>query len=134
MKITGIPEYLIVAAAGEFEPGLAVMLRFGMNKKKYFSYIAFIHKSPLTLTKTVLLDRFDRIRNLSLMDYADPREDFNGTVQVRTLTCAEIRKAIKHCRHHARSMALPAEHLRNLEAALRINPKSDCLVACEKVC
>lgn len=128
---TGLPEYLIVAAAGEFGAGLAVSLQFGMRKTGPISFIAFIFKSPVTLAKIELLERFDQIRNLSPM--ADPRECFDGTIEVKILTKKEIHDAIKHYHVWMRSMKFPAEYLNHLEASLRINPKSDCLVACEMV-
>ena len=133
MKIEALPEYLIVAAAGEFEAGLAVGVQFGMRKKSAISFIAFIFKSPITLTKTELLERFDQIRKSSLMDFADSRECFDGTIEVKILSEKEIHDAIKHYHVCARAMQFPAEYLNHLKASLRINPKSDCLVACEMV-
>jgi hypothetical protein len=78
MSSEPIPNYLIVAAAGEFKPGLAVRVKFGMRRKKHFSFIEFIYESPVTITKAVLLEKCDQIKNVFPTDYADPREDFNG--------------------------------------------------------
>jgi|SRR5579863_7084680 len=133
MSSEPIPNYLIVAAAGEFKPGFAVRLKFGMRRKKHFSFIAFIYESPITLTKAALLEKFDQIRNAFLMDYADPREDFNGKIEVENLSSAEIRAAIKNCRDYGIEMSFPVGYLQSLEAALRINPEIDCLVAFEKL-
>jgi hypothetical protein len=127
------PEYLIVAAAGKFDPGLAVSLQFGIIKKSTISFITFIFKSPITLTRDDLIERFDQIRNLLPKDYPRPKEAFDGTIEVKILSVAEIHDALKHFHVHARTMSFPAYYLQNLEAALQINPKSDCLVACEKV-
>jgi hypothetical protein len=133
MKKERLPDYLIVAAAGEYQAGLAVRLQFGMNQKNDFTYIAFIHDHPLTLTKATILERFDQIRNYSLLDYADPRSAFDGQIDVQVLTSAEIRAAIKHYHACAGAKMCPTGYLKSLEASLRINPKSDCLVACEKL-
>jgi hypothetical protein len=133
MKTKELPDYLIVAAAGEFEAGLAVSLQFGMRKKGSISFIAFIFKSPITLTKAELHERLDQIRNLSLMGFADPSECFDGTIEVKILSEKEIHDAIKRYHGFAMAMQFPAEYLNHLEASLRINPKSDCLVACEMV-
>ena len=133
MSSEPIPNYLIVAAAGEFEPGLAVRIKFGMRRKKHFSFIAFIFESPITLTKAALLEKFDQIRNTFLTDYADPRGDFNGEIEVETLSRAKIHAAIKNCHDYGNEMSFPIGYLQSLEAALRINPESDCLVAYDKL-
>jgi hypothetical protein len=133
MKPEGLPDYLIVAAAGEFQPGLAVRLQFGMKQKMDFTYIAFIEDGPLTLSKAMILERFDRIRKCSLSDYADPRSAFEGRIEAEVLTSTEIRAAIKHCHAYAGTKIYPPIYLKSLEASLRINPKSDCLVACEQL-
>ena len=133
MKKVGLPDYVIVAAAGEFEAGLAVRLQFGMNQKRDFTCIAFLQDHPLTLTKATILERFDQVRKYSFLDYADPRNAFDGRIEVEVLTIAEIRAAIKNYHAYARVNICPAGYLKSLEASLQINPKSDCLVACEKL-
>ena len=133
MKTEALPVYLIVAAAGEFQPGLAIRLTFEMRRKNNFSHIAFICKSPLTLTKTELLRIFDRVRNLFVVDYADPREAFTGKIEVEALTGSEINAAIKFYHDYAGVVEFPPEYLANLETALQINSICDCIVACEKL-
>ena len=126
-----MPEYLIVAAAGEYKPGLAVRLQFKMSKKNDFIFIAFIHKKPITFTKACLLYKFDQLRNLFATEYADPREAFNGHIEVEILTASEIRVAIKDYEDFAKAFNFYPKYLKNLKAALQLNPKSDCLVAFE---
>lgn len=133
MKTQPIPKYVIVAAAGEFKPGLVVKIQFGMIQKNDFLYIDFIYRRPITLKKAMLIERFDQIRNLFPADYAEPEQAFNGNITVEVLTVAEIRSAIKHYRANAKSIKFPPGYLKGLEAALNINAKSDCLVACEKL-
>jgi hypothetical protein len=133
MKKEGLPDYVIVAAAGEFQAGLAIRLHFGMNQKRDFTWIAFIRDHPLTLTKATILERFDQVRKCSLLDYVDPRSAFDGRIEVEVLTSAKIRAAIKYYHAHARVKIYPPGYLESLEASLQINPKSDCLVACEKL-
>ena len=133
MKTEELPEYLIVAVAGKFKPCLAIRIKFGMRCHNDFSYIAFIYKSPITLTKTAQLERFDRIRNSLRTHYADPREAFDGEIEVEVLTSAEIKLAIKYYHDSASIVEFPPEYLANLETSLQVNSKSDCIVACEKV-
>ena len=133
MKKKELPGLLIIAAAGHFEPGLAIRGCFGMNAKSKFSYVTFIYGRPIVLARETLLERFDRARRLFPRKYADPRKAFNGQIEVETLSSTEIRDAIEHYHVYAKAMTFPAEYLRNLESALKINPKSDCLVACETV-
>jgi hypothetical protein len=80
-----------------------------------------------------LFEKFDETRNLFLTDYADPREAFDGSIEVKTLSEREIRDAIRYYHAYANIMTFTIGYLKNLESALQINPKSDCLVACEKV-
>jgi hypothetical protein len=133
MKTEALPEYLIVAAAGEFEPGLAVGLRFGMKQMNDFLCVVFIYERPVTLTKATLLEQFDQIWNLFPMDYADPRQAFDGEIDVHALTTEEIHAAIKEYHACVDVLSFPTRYLSCLEKALQINPKSDCLVACEKL-
>lgn len=128
-----LPEHLIVAAAGEFEAGLAVRLWFEMKEKKSFSIIVFLLDEAVTLTKEDLLWEFDQIRSLFVMDYADPRELFTGKINADAMTEAQIMDAIAAYHHFSKVLQFPPEYLQNLEKALQINPKSDCLVAFEKL-
>ena len=133
MQQEEIPKYLLVAAAGNFEPGLAVGLRFGMKSKNSFFLIFFIYDKALTLSQEELLNEFDQVRNLFVMDYADPRKAFDGNIECDALTAAEIRAAIKAYHQYANVLKFPPGYLQNLEKALEINPRSDCIVAFEKL-
>ena len=124
-----MPKYLLVAAAGEFEPGLAVGIRFGMKSKNGFFLIVFIYDKALTLSQEDLLTEFDQVRNVFVMDYADPRVAFDGNIQSDVLTETEIRAAIKAYHQYANVLKFSPGYLQNLEKALEINPRSDCIVA-----
>lgn len=127
-RLREVPEYLIVAAAGVFAPGLAICLRFDVLRKHNLSYIVFIDQKPVILTKSMLLERFNKILNC-----ADLRKVFDGKIEVQTLTEAEIRVAIRQFHDNTEQAEFPTVYLQSLEKALDINPKSDCLVAFEKV-
>lgn len=59
------------------------------------------------------------------------RKGFNGEIEVEALTAAEIHTAIENYHSCANIWQFPPDYFKNLERALEINPKSDCLVAFE---
>ena len=78
-----------------------------------------------------LFGELDRIGKLALMGSIQPLEDFTGKIEAEALTEAEIHGAIRDYSRHAGEWNFPPNYLKNLEKALSINPKSDCIVGIE---
>ena len=131
MKAKLIPEHLLVAAAGEFEPGLAIGLRFSLKGGQSLFFIVFMYDKPLAFTRAQLLRTFDRIETLALPTPLNLREAFNGKIEVEALTEAEIHAAIENYDCCADVWQFPHDYLQSLKRALEINRKSNCLVAFE---
>ena len=131
MRTKVVPKYIFIAAAGEFEFGLAIGLRFGIKRNKFISFIIFMQHSPMTLTGEYLFGELDRIGKLALMGATQPSEAFTGKIEAEALTEAEILGSIKDYHRYAESGNFPPDYLKNLERALSINSKSDCIVGIE---
>ncbi len=131
MRTKVVPKYIFIAAAGEFEFGLAIGLRFGIKRNKFISFIIFMQHSPMKFTGEYLFGELDRIGKLALMGSTQPSEDFTGKIEAEALTEAEILGAIGDYHRYAGSWNFPPDYLKNLEKALSINPKSDCIVGIE---
>ena len=131
MKAKTIPQHLFVAAAGEFEPGLAIGIRFKLKGGESLFFIVFMYGKTLAFTREQLFRTLDRIETLALPARLNLRQEFNGEIEVEPLTEGEIHTAIANYRSCANSWQFPPDYLQCLERALAINPKSDCLVAFE---
>lgn len=131
MKIKAIPKHLLVAAAGAFEPGLAIGMRFRLKGGQSLFFIVFIYDKPLAFTRSQLLRTFDRIETLALPAPLNLRKAFNGEIEVEALTVAEINTAIQNYHSCTNVWQFPHDYLQSLERALDINRKSNCLVAFE---
>jgi hypothetical protein len=128
-----MPRYIFIAAAGEFESGLAIGLRFELKQKRSISFIVFMQFSPITFTGEYLFGELDRIGRLALMGATQPSEDFTGNIEAEALTEAEILGAIGNYHRYSASWNFPPNYLNDLEKALEINPKSNCIVGIECV-
>jgi hypothetical protein len=131
VKTNAIPKHLLVAAAGKFEPGLAIGMRFKLKGGNSLFFIEFIYGKPLAFKREQFLRTFDQIEFLALPIHHDLRKAFNGKIEVEALTEVEIRAAIEHYHKCAAFWQFPSDYLKNLERALEINTRSDCLVAFE---
>jgi hypothetical protein len=131
MRTKVIPKFIFIAAAGEFEFGLAIGLRFALKKKQSMTFIIFMQRSPMTFTGEYLFGELDRIGKLALMGATKPSENFTGKIEAEALTEAEIFGAIKDYHRYAGLWNFPPGYLKNLEKARSINPKSDCIVGIE---
>ena len=121
----------MVAVAGEFEPGLAIGIRFKLKRGKSLFFIEFMYRKPLVFKREQLLRTFDRIEKLALPVRHDLCKAFSGVIEIEALTEAEIHIAIENYHSCADVWQFPHDYLKNLERALKINPKSNCLVAFE---
>ena len=127
------PNKVIVTAKGEFKPGLAIRLKFGMSKKNDYSYIAFLDSEGIAkVTKDELLRDFDESQKLFGMDYCNPREYFTGRIETHVLSKEEIERAISACGTF-KNCAYPPNHLANLKIALLSNAENKCVVSVEQV-
>jgi hypothetical protein len=126
-----IPTKIIVTAIGEFKPGLAVILKFGMSQKNDYHYIVFLgDDGKAQVGADELLREFDQTRNFFLMDFKNPREFFNGHIEARFLKKEEIEKAITGMFKY---YDYPQNYLENLKRAITVNHESKCTVAVEKI-
>ena len=131
MKTNLIPEHLLVVAAGDFEPGLAIGMRFGLKGGQSLFFIVFMYDKPLAFTREQLLRTLDRIETPGLPTSLNFLEAFNGEIEVEALTEAEIHTAIENYHSCANVWQFPRDYLQSLERASEINRKSNCLVAFE---
>jgi hypothetical protein len=133
VKSKAVPEYLVVAVAGEFEPGLAIGIRFKLKGDQSLFFIVFMYAKPLIFTREQLLKKFDRVEALASPASLNLRQAFKGKIEVEILTETEIQTAIEDYHSCSKACQLPHNHLQNLQRALEINRKSDCLVAFETI-
>jgi hypothetical protein len=128
-----IPEKVIVTAKGEFKPGLAVRLKFGMSRKNDYIYTAFLDSEGVAnVPVNELLRSFSEDQKLFLMDFCDPREFFTGHIEAHVLSKEEIEKsisAIDTFKHYD----YPSNHLENLKRALVSNAESKCVISVEQI-
>ncbi len=128
-----LPENVIVTAKGEFKPGLAVGLKFGMSKKNDYSYIVFLDsKGTAKIAKDELLREFDESQKLFGMDYCNPREFFTGRIETHVLSKDEIERAIS-AYGTFKNYSYPPNHLNNLKIAQTSNAGNDCVISVEQV-
>ena len=129
-----IPTKLIVTARGEFEPGLAVLLRFKMIQKNDYSVITFLaHDGRRELTRNELIRQFDETARFSMMDYVNARGGFIGMVEAHVLSKEEIESALRAYEMFKSHLEYPPDYLRCLRHALDVNPKSRCTVTVEQI-
>lgn len=99
--------------------GLAVSLRFGMERKNSFSYMVFLDsKGSATVSQEELLGFFDEQRNAFIMDYGDPRLGFTGEISAKVLSTAELHAAADALRMFKGKLRYPAGYEDDLRTAL----------------
>ncbi len=124
-----IPDKFIITAEGEFKPGLAVLLRFGMSEKNDYYYFVFLDdKGQAEVSIDELLKSFDQDRNFFLMDYSNPRFAFTGQVEAHVKTSKEIEGVMREYEKYKRHFNFPPNYLENLKKALSANLESHCTI------
>ena len=123
------PENIIVVARGQFQPGVAVRITFGMAEKNDFDYITFLDATGRAeISREQLLRSFDQERQFFLMDFADPRTAFNGDIQAELLTKEDVETAIEAYGKFSSHYDYPHGYLDGLKLALTANPQSRCTI------
>jgi hypothetical protein len=90
-----IPQCVSIRVTPSLPAGLAVSLRFHMNRKNHFSYILFTDANGAAEVRNDrLLAAFDGDRAYFLMDYVDPRQAFTGEITAEIMSIKKLKGAV----------------------------------------
>lgn len=90
-----IPRCVSIRVTPPSPAGIAVNLRFHMNRKNDFYYIVFTDANGAAEARSErLLAAFDETRTYFLMDYVDPRGAFTGEITAEIMNVEKLKRAI----------------------------------------
>jgi hypothetical protein len=114
------PSCVTVRVTPPCPAGLAVRLRFGMNAKNSYSYLAFLNSQGIAqVSSDELLRTFAEERSIAIMDYVDPRIGFTGKIGAKIFDTNEILGAIHAYEMFKSVLSYPDNYEAQLKIALK---------------
>jgi len=127
-----LPDELSITCTLQGKPvsGILVSVTARMQRKNHFDLVVGPTdiRGQITCTRNNILEQAESSRNLFLMDYADPVDNFSGEIEVSPMSRHDIKRALDAYNMFADATKYPEKWKETLESADRVlvslDPKS----------
>ena len=126
-----LPDELKITCTLQGKPvsGILVSVTARMQRKNHFDLVVGpTDRGQITCTRNNILEQAESSRNLFLMDYADPVDNFSGEIEVAPMSRHDIKRALDAYNMFTDSTTYPEKWKETLGSADRVlaslDPKS----------
>jgi hypothetical protein len=113
-----LPRRVFVRVDHPRAEGLAIQLKFSMNTKNPYYYLAFLGPDgSAVITREELLRDFHEQHSVALMDYVAPEGGFVGGITAKLLSTKQLLDAIRGYEMFRKYSKFPEGYEKNLKAA-----------------